>query len=74
MQLIMLVHIDTASLFWAKHLSFLKMLVSFYVSVFFQFLNFKDITFEIYYNIWVLQNKSVKYMAWKIICKDFEIF
>ena len=61
MQLIMLLHINTAFLFWAN-LGFLKMsileycvmlLVSFYMSAFFKFLNCKDITFEICNILWV---------------------
>ena len=48
MQLIMVLHINTAFLFWAKLLGFLKMsilkycvmlLVSFHMSAFFKFLN-----------------------------------
>ena len=61
MQLIMLLHINTAFLFWAN-LGFLKMnsleycvmlLVSFYMSALFKFLNFKDITSEICNILWV---------------------
>ena len=61
MQLIMLLHTNTALLFWAN-LGFLKMsileycvmlLVSFYMSLFFKFLNFKGITPEICNIFWV---------------------
>ena len=63
MQLIMLLHtrINTAFLFWAN-LGFLKMsileycvmlLVSFFMSVFFKFLDFKQITPEICNILWV---------------------
>ena len=61
MQLVMLLHINTAFLFWAN-LDFLKMssleycvmlLVSFYMSAFFEFLNFKSITSEICNILWV---------------------
>ena len=85
MQLIMLLHtrINTAFLFWAN-LGFLKMsileycvmlLVSFYMSAFFKFLNFKDITLEIC-NIFGFVSEQIyrMYMAWKTICIDFELF
>ena len=61
MQLIMLLHTNFAFLFWAN-LGFLKMsileycvmlLVSFYMSAFFKFRNFKDITSEIFNILWV---------------------
>ena len=63
MQLIMLLHtrINTAFLFWAN-VGFLKMsileycvmlLVSFYMSAVFKFLNFKDITSGICNILWV---------------------
>ena len=63
MQLLMLLHtrINTVFLFWAN-VGFLKMsileycvmlLVSFYMSAFFKFLNFKYITHEICNILWV---------------------